>query len=114
MQLKRQSEKLIIVLASPTFVPAAGTELTDAGKKAICLIGGVIKAADVHVAVKGYAAASPLKNGAVWPSALSRAGNVAQLLSESCGVDASHIEALAENPLPGPEGAAVLIEITPR
>ncbi len=114
MQLKRQSEKLIIVLASPAFMPTAGAELTDAGKKAICLIGGVIKSADVHVAVRGYAAVTQLKNGAAWPSALSRAGNVAQLLSESCGVDASRIEALAENPLPGPEGAAVMLEIAPK
>jgi len=113
MKMQRQAEKLSISLASPTFVPAAGAELTDSGKKAICLIGGVVKSADVHVAVKGYAATTPLKNGA-WPSALSRAGNVAQLLSESCGVDMSRIAALAENPSPGPDGTAVLLEITPK
>jgi flagellar motor protein MotB len=114
LQIRRRSEKLSITFASPTFIAAAGAELTDAGKKAICLIGGVIKSADVHVDVKGYTAATPTKSGTGWQSALLRAGNVAQLLSESCGVDASRIEAHTGNPMPGPDGAAVMLEVTPR
>ncbi len=112
LQIKRQSEKLSITFASPTFMAAAGSELTDAGKKAVCLIGGGIKSADVHVDVKGYAAATPTK-GTGWQTAVTRAGNVAQLLSDSCGVDASRIVA-AGSPMPGPDGAAVALEIVPR
>jgi flagellar motor protein MotB len=112
LQIKRKSEKLSITFASPTFIAAAGSELTDAGKKAICLIGGVVKSADVQIDVRGYAATALPKNS--WQTAVSRAGNVAQLLSESCGVDPSHIEVRASNPMPGPDGAAVVLEITPK
>ena len=114
LQLVRQSEKLRITMASPLLVAATGADLTDAGKKALCLVGGTIKSADVRVVVEGYGAGSMPRNTAAWQVAATRAGNAAQLLGESCGVDSSRIEVQVSNPMPSPDGTAILLEITPR
>ena len=106
LQLVRKSEKLSITLASPALVAATGADLTDAGKKALCLVGATIKSASVGVAVGG--------NASAWKLATARAGNAAQLLGESCGVDSSRIEVRVSSPAPSADGTAIILEITPR
>lgn len=113
LQLVRQSEKLRITIASPLLVAATGADLTDAGKKALCLVGGTIKSADVRIVIQGYGPGSMPSNTATWQAAATRAGNAAQLLSGSCGVDSSRIEVHVTNPVPSPDGIALLLEIAP-
>ena len=112
LQLVRHKDKLQVTLASPTMLTATGADLTEAGKKSLCAVGGVLKTADVHVIIQGYASATT-PNGAAWKLSSARAGAAAQLLSESCGVDPGRIELRVRDPLHGSEGAALSLEITP-
>lgn len=113
-RLTRQKEKLHLDLASPALVASAGADLTDAGKKTLCLVGNAIKSADVHVIVRGYGAKSLPKKVSAWQIAALRAGNAAQLLSESCGVEASRIQIVVANLTPDSDGTAAQVEIGPR
>jgi flagellar motor protein MotB len=113
-QLSRQKEKVQLALANPALVASTGADLTDAGKKTLCLLGGTLKSADVHIVVHGYGSPSLPKKTAVWQIPALRASNAAQLLSESCGLDASRIEVSVGSSSPSPQGVAIQLEITPR
>lgn len=113
LALERQQEKLRVTLAAPVLVAPAGGDLTDAGKKALCALGGTLKDSAIRVVVQGLGVDPADKTGSAWQLAATRAGNAAQLLSKNCGVESSRIEVAVSPSAAGSDGAAVALEITP-
>jgi hypothetical protein len=113
LSLERQQEKLRVTLPAPALVAPTGGDLTDFGKKALCALGGSLKDSDVHVVVQGLGVGATDKAGSAWQMAATRAGNAAQLLSKSCGVDSSRIEVTVNPTTVATVGGAVVLEITP-
>ena len=113
LQMTRHKETLRVILSSPTLVPAAGSDLTDTGKKAVCLIGTALKSADIHISIQGYGTATQPRGAPAWKLAAARAAATAQFLSESCGVDPNRVEVLVRDQSHASGDAAVLLEITP-
>lgn len=114
LSLSRQQEKLRVTLAAPALVAPTGGDLTDFGKKALCALGSSLKDSDVHVVVQGLGVGPTDKAGSAWQVAATRAGNAAQLLSKSCGVDSSRIEVTVNAAASAQDGEAVALEITPK
>lgn len=112
LQLARHGEILKVTLASPSLVPATSADLTDAGKKSLCGVGGALKTADVHMVIQGSASAMT-PNGTAWKLAASRASAAAQLLTETCGVDPKRVELSVRDPMHGTDDSALSLEISP-
>ncbi len=114
LSLERKQERVRVTFAAPALVAPTGGDLTDFGKKALCALGSSLKDSEFHVVVQGLGVGAVDKAGSAWQVAAARAGNTAQLLSKSCGVDSSHIEVTVNAAAATADGAAVALEITPR
>lgn len=108
LTLERNKEQLRVALAAPAAVAATGGDLTDFGKKALCAVGASLKDADTHVVVLGLGVAPNEKSDNAWQLAAARAGNAAQHLSKSCGVESSRIKVAVSAAPPPTSGPAVL------
>ncbi|HEY5957257.1 MAG TPA: hypothetical protein VIV60_11915 [Polyangiaceae bacterium] len=108
----REREVLRITLAAPiALVPTSG-DLTDFGKKLLCAIGATLKDNDVKVTAQAIVD-NGAKADAGWPKAAVRAGNVAQQLSQTCGMDASRIEVKVAPLASATDKSAVVVAIRP-
>jgi hypothetical protein len=116
-QMERRHERLRVALFSPLLAAgAAGAagDWSDAGKKALCELAIALKTADVSIVAQGLGVAAQAKTAPAWKLAAARAGSAAQLLSESCGIESARIKVQVDSLTPNPEGAAVILEITPK
>jgi chemotaxis protein MotB len=114
LTVERRREKLRITLATPALVAPVGGALTELGKKALCAVGGSLKDSDVHLVVQGLGGGPAEKAVGAWQAAAIRAGNTAQHLTKSCGVEASRIEVAVSSVTSAGDGAAVVLEISPK
>jgi flagellar motor protein MotB len=113
LQLERRQENLKVTLASPAMLSATGANLTDAGKKALCVLGDALKTADVRIQIQGLGPAPPANSAHNWSIAAARAGTAAQLLTESCGIESKKVQVRVEDLATSNDAIALVLEITP-
>jgi flagellar motor protein MotB len=111
--VERLHDKLRITLPAPAMVAATGGELTDFGKKALCALGASIKDSNVQLSIQGLGVSPSEKSASAWQLAATRAGNAAQWMSKTCGVDATRIEVVVRSATQTTETATLAVEVTP-
>ncbi len=113
LQISRDKEKVLLSLSAPALAQSASGDLTDSGKKVLCQVASVVKKGNSHVEVLGYATPVAGNPAAAWKTAAVRAATAAQLVSESCGVDARRVDATVHEPTKVNEDVLIAVEITP-
>jgi chemotaxis protein MotB len=111
--VERLHDKLRLTLPAPAMVAATGGDLTDFGKKALCALGAALKDSNAQVSIQGLGVTPNDKSGTAWEPAATRAGNAAQLLSKTCGLDPSRIEVVVKSAAQAAGTDALAVEVTP-
>lgn len=114
LSLNRENEKIRVTLAAPEMIEENGGGVTEAGRKALCAVGSEVKDSDVHILIRGLGVLPTEKRRSGWQLATVRAGNVAQHLSATCGVDSKRIEAAVSPARGAADQGAIALEITPQ